>query len=74
MVPKTWEWGKTFMAEIKNTFNEKVIIKCGFIRYLALDFFLTLLDRYVIFLYQIMCSQTKFNVFTSDERMLPLNQ
>ena len=32
MVPKTWEWGKTFMAEIKNTFNEKkVIIKFGFI-------------------------------------------
>jgi len=26
MVPKTWEWGKTFMAEIKNTFNEEVII------------------------------------------------
>ena len=39
MVPKTWEWGKTFMAEIKNTFNEKVIIKCGFITYLPLDFF-----------------------------------
>ena len=33
MVPKSREWGKTFMAEIKNTFNEEVIIKFGFIRF-----------------------------------------
>jgi len=30
MVPKIWEWGKTFMAEIMNTFNEKVINQMWF--------------------------------------------